>query len=38
LGATRYSPEEDMNLVSKAQFLDRLVSLLGGRAAEELFI
>ena len=38
LGATRYSPEEDMNLVSKAQFLDRLVSLLWGRAAEELFV
>ena len=28
LGATRYSPEEDIALVSKAQFLDRLVSLL----------
>ena len=28
LGATRYSPEEDLSLVSKAQFLDRLVSLL----------
>ena len=27
-----------MNLVSKAQFLDQLVSLLGGRAAEELFV
>lgn len=38
LGATRYSPEEDMNLVSKAQFLDRLVSLLWGRAAEEIFV
>lgn len=38
LGATRYSPEEDQNLVSKAQFLDRLVSLLGGRAAEEIFV
>ncbi len=38
LGATRYSPEEDLNLVSKAQFLDRLVSLLWGRAAEELFV
>lgn len=38
LGATRYSPEEDINLVSKAQFLDRLVSLLWGRAAEELFV
>ena len=38
LGATRYSPEEDLNLVSKAQFLDRLVSLLGGRAAEEIFV
>lgn len=38
LGATRYSPEEDLNLVSKAQFLDRLVSLLWGRAAEEIFV
>ena len=38
LGATRYSPEEDLNLISKAQFLDRLVSLLGGRAAEEIFV
>lgn len=38
LGATRYSPEEDQNLVSKAQFLDKLVSLLGGRAAEEVFV
>lgn len=38
LGATRYSPDEDMNLVSKAQFLDQLVSLLGGRVAEELFV
>ncbi len=28
LGATRYSPEEDQSLVSKAQFLDQLVSLL----------
>lgn len=38
LWATRYSPEEDTNLISKAQFLDRLVSLLWGRAAEELFV
>lgn len=37
LGATRYSPDEDRTLISKAQFLDQLVSLLGGRAAEEIF-
>lgn len=38
LGATWYSPDEDHNLVSKAQFMDRLISLLGGRAAEEVFL
>jgi cell division protease FtsH len=30
--------DEDDNLVSKEYFLDEMVSLLGGRAAEELFI
>ena len=30
-------PEEDTYLTSKAQFLDRLVTLLGGMAAEEIF-
>lgn len=38
LGATWYSPDEDMNLVSKNQFLEQLISLLWGRAAEELFV
>lgn len=38
LGATWYSPEEDHNLVSKAQFLDKLVSILWWRAAEEVFL
>ena len=38
LGATWYSPDEDKTLVSKAEFLDQLVSLLGGRAAEEIFV
>ena len=38
LGATWYSPDEDMNLVSKTQFLEQLISLLWGRAAEELFV
>jgi cell division protease FtsH len=31
------SPEEDKYLYSKSKFLDELVSLLGGRAAEEVF-
>ena len=31
------TPEEDKHLYSKAKFLDQLVSLLGGRAAEEVF-
>lgn len=38
LGLTRTTPEEDRNLYSKAKFLDELVSLLGGRAAEEIFV
>jgi cell division protease FtsH len=37
LGVTRMMPEEDRYLHSKAKFLDELVSLLGGRAAEEIF-
>lgn len=37
LGVTWTTPEEDKNLYSKAKFLDELVVLLGGRAAEELF-
>jgi len=37
LGVTRMMPEEDRYLSSKAKFLDELVTLLGGRAAEEVF-
>lgn len=37
LGVTWTSPEEDKHLYSKAKFLDELVTLLGGRAAEEVF-
>lgn len=37
LGITWTTPEEDKNLYSKAKFLDELVTLLGGRAAEEIF-
>lgn len=37
LGVTWMMPEEDSYLHSKAKFLDELVSLLWGRAAEEVF-
>lgn len=37
LGVTWTSPEEDKHLYSKAKFLDELVTLLGWRAAEEVF-
>ena len=37
LGMTRMSPNEDMYLNSKANFLDEVVSLLWWRAAEEVF-
>ncbi len=37
LGVTWMTPNEDMYLYSKAKFLDQVVSLLGGRAAEEIF-
>ncbi len=36
LGHTWSLPERDKKLTSKSKFLDELVSLLGGRAAEEL--
>lgn len=36
LGVTWFLPERDRLLVSKEKFEDELVSLLGGRAAEEL--
>lgn len=38
LGLTWTTPEEDRNLYSKAKFLDELVTLLWGRAAEEIFV
>ena len=37
LGVTWIMPNEDMYLSSKAKFLDEVVSLLWGRAAEEIF-
>lgn len=37
LWVTWMMPQEDMYLYSKAKFLDELVTLLGGRAAEEIF-
>ena len=37
LGVTRMMPQEDSYLYSKAKFLDEMVSLLGWRAAEEIF-
>ncbi|MFA7298263.1 MAG: ATP-dependent zinc metalloprotease FtsH [Candidatus Absconditabacterales bacterium] len=37
LGVTWIMPNEDFYLSSKAKFLDEVVSLLGGRAAEEVF-
>lgn len=37
LGVTWIMPNEDMYLSSKAKFLDEVVSLLGWRAAEEVF-
>jgi len=37
LGATWMLPDEDRYLYSKAKFLDEIVSLLGWRAAEEIF-
>ncbi len=37
LGVTWMLPEEETHLTSKEKFLDKLVSLLGGRAAEEIF-
>jgi cell division protease FtsH len=37
LGVTWMIPDEERYLYSKAKFMDEIVSLLGGRAAEELF-
>ena len=35
-GYTRFLPEEDRSLWTKAQFKDRIASAMGGRAAEEV--
>ncbi len=35
-GYTRFLPEEDRSLWTKAQFKDRITSAMGGRAAEEI--
>lgn len=37
LGMTWITPEEDKCLASRVKFLDEVTSLLGGRAAEEIF-
>lgn len=37
-GYTLFRPEEDRNYVSKNEMLDNIVSLLGGRVAEEIVI
>lgn len=37
LGVTWMMPSEDRYLYSKSKFLDEMVTLLGGRAAEEVF-
>lgn len=37
-GYTMFQPQEDRNYQSKAEMLDELASLLGGRVAEALFI
>ena len=38
LGYVMYQPQEDKSLYSRAEFRDRIVSLLGGRAAEEALL
>lgn len=37
LGVTWFLPDEDAHLQSKIKFIDEISSLLGGRAAEEIF-
>ena len=37
LGATMYLPEKDRYIISRKRILAQITSLLGGRAAEELF-
>jgi cell division protease FtsH len=38
LGFVMYQPQEDKNLHTRAEIMDRIVSLLGGRAAEEVLL
>ena len=38
LGMTWYMPNEDSNHLTRNEMYERIVSLLGGRAAEELFL
>lgn len=37
-GYTSYKSEEDKSYLSKTELLEQIVSLMGGRAAEELFV
>ncbi|HYF92069.1 MAG TPA: ATP-dependent zinc metalloprotease FtsH [Symbiobacteriaceae bacterium] len=38
LGYVMYQPQEDKNLHSRTEIMDRIVSLLGGRAAEDVLL
>ncbi|MDF2629004.1 MAG: ATP-dependent metalloprotease FtsH [Symbiobacteriaceae bacterium] len=38
LGYVMYQPQEDKNLHSRTEIMDRIVSLLGGRAAEQVLL
>lgn len=38
LGYVMYTPREDQNLYSRSEIIDRIIVLLGGRAAEELVL
>lgn len=38
LGYVMYQPQEDKNLHTRTEIMDRIVSLLGGRAAEEALL
>ncbi|HWI60736.1 MAG TPA: ATP-dependent zinc metalloprotease FtsH [Symbiobacteriaceae bacterium] len=38
LGYVMYQPQEDKNLHTRTEIMDRIVSLLGGRAAEEVLL
>lgn len=37
-GYTSYKPEEDKSYLSRTELLEQIISLMGGRAAEELFV